>query len=77
MDKPNLIAGVCLGGPCCGLEIECPMGPDTILMDVRVPDVPGVAVHAYAWYGSTEKSSGRWIWRHLHFVGTKGGVIPK
>lgn len=73
LTRPERLNGVCLGGPACGLKVETPNGgPDVILVTSETAE--GEHVDAYAWHGSAEQTSGRWIWKHLHAVGKKGGL---
>jgi hypothetical protein len=71
LTRPEKLAGVLLGGPACGLEIETQNGgPEVELVGCVLGE--RTHVEAYAWLGASEPSTGRWIWKHLQHVGTKG-----
>jgi hypothetical protein len=69
---PEKLAGVCLGGPACGLEVETDFGGPGVIL-VETPMAGEQVVDAYAWTGRTEVSTGRWVWQHECPVGRKGG----
>ena len=71
LTRPEKLAGVLLGGPACGLEIETHNGGPEVEIFACVIDNQ-THVEAYGWLGSSEPSTGRWIWKHLKHVGKKG-----